>query len=105
MTAQAHTSAEHDRLLNEGDDWKRWGAYLSERAWGTVREDYSADGDALSYLPHAHALVYEDALQIPAARLPLRRLGRDQSSPSKSDPEYELLDTGVFAGRAGQAAE
>src|SRR6185369_3812940 len=36
-------------------DWKRWGPYLSERAWGTVREDYSADGDAWEYFPHDHA--------------------------------------------------
>ena len=35
--------------------WKRWGPYLSERAWGTVREDYSADGDAWDYLPYDHA--------------------------------------------------
>jgi Glycosyl hydrolase family 63 C-terminal domain len=35
--------------------WKRWGPYLSERAWGTVREDYSAGGDAWGYLPHKHA--------------------------------------------------
>jgi hypothetical protein len=35
--------------------WRRWGPYLSERAWGTVREDYSADGDAWHYLPHEHA--------------------------------------------------
>ena len=34
--------------------WNRWGPYLSERAWGTVREDYSADGDAWSYFPHDH---------------------------------------------------
>ena len=32
--------------------WKRWGPYLSERAWGTVREDYSANGDAWAYFPH-----------------------------------------------------
>ncbi|HZO28598.1 MAG TPA: glucosidase [Chloroflexota bacterium] len=36
-------------------DWKRWGPYLSERAWGTVREDYSADGTAWEYIPHDHA--------------------------------------------------
>src|SRR4051794_15011143 len=36
-------------------NWKRWGTYLSERQWGTVREDYSANGDAWSYLPHDHA--------------------------------------------------
>jgi hypothetical protein len=35
--------------------WKRWGPYLSERAWGTVREDYSAHGAAWDYLPHDHA--------------------------------------------------
>ncbi len=35
--------------------WKRWGPYLSERAWGTVREDYSADGSAWTYFPHDHA--------------------------------------------------
>jgi hypothetical protein len=35
--------------------WKRWGPYLSERAWGTVREDYSAYGAAWEYLPHDHA--------------------------------------------------
>jgi hypothetical protein len=35
--------------------WKRWGPYLSERAWGTVREDYSANGTAWDFLPHDHA--------------------------------------------------
>jgi hypothetical protein len=35
--------------------WKRWGPYLSERAWGTVREDYSAGGAAWEYFPHEHA--------------------------------------------------
>jgi hypothetical protein len=35
--------------------WRRWGPYLSERQWGTVREDYSALGDAWEYLPHDHA--------------------------------------------------
>ncbi len=35
--------------------WKRWGPYLSERAWGTVREDYSPSGDAWEYFPHDHA--------------------------------------------------
>ena len=35
--------------------WNRWGPFLSERAWGTVREDYSAGGDAWSYFPHDHA--------------------------------------------------
>ena len=35
--------------------WRQWGPYLAERAWGTVREDYSASGDAWSYFPHDHA--------------------------------------------------
>lgn len=36
-------------------DWKNWGPYLAERAWGTVREDYSTDGNAWEYFPHEHA--------------------------------------------------
>ena len=35
--------------------WRLWGPYLSERQWGTVREDYSADGKAWKYFPHDHA--------------------------------------------------
>src|SRR5512138_3578908 len=35
--------------------WKRWGPYISDRAWGTVREDYSATGEAWDYFPHDHA--------------------------------------------------
>ena len=35
--------------------WRRWGPYLSERAWGTVREDYSATGEAWRHFPHDHA--------------------------------------------------
>ena len=34
----------------QGIPWKKWGPYLSERQWGTVREDYSADGNAWDYL-------------------------------------------------------
>src|SRR6516225_3674073 len=45
--------------LKESDErtkhWKRWGPYLSERAWGTVREDYSSTGEAWDYFPHDHA--------------------------------------------------
>jgi hypothetical protein len=41
--------------LRQASDWYLWGPYLSERQWGTVREDYSADGDAWNYLPHDHA--------------------------------------------------
>ncbi|MEA2742440.1 MAG: hypothetical protein QOG25_811 [Acetobacteraceae bacterium] len=43
------------RRLADRDAWLRWGPYLAERQWGTVREDYSADGDAWAYFPHEHA--------------------------------------------------
>src|SRR5919108_5581538 len=51
-------TAEEQRLeeaRNRTVHWKRWGPYLSERAWGTVREDYSPYGTAWDYLPHDHA--------------------------------------------------
>jgi hypothetical protein len=44
-------SVERDRLISDPESWRTWGPYLAERAWGTVREDYSADGDAWSYFP------------------------------------------------------
>jgi Mannosylglycerate hydrolase MGH1-like glycoside hydrolase domain len=52
MNAEQARIAQNDRL---GERWDLWGPYLSERAWGTVREDYSADGDAWNYFPHEHA--------------------------------------------------
>jgi hypothetical protein len=68
MTTTAPSSgptAEHARLaqatgraedgLSEANPWYQWGPYLSERAWGTVREDYSDNGDAWSFFPHDHA--------------------------------------------------
>ena len=51
-------SPEHQRLAQSdarAKYWKRWGPYLAERAWGTVREDYSANGTAWDYLPHDEA--------------------------------------------------
>jgi hypothetical protein len=59
--------AERDRVqgfgrleygLRKAGDWYRWGPYVSERQWGTVREDYSADGDAWNYISHDHARSY-----------------------------------------------
>ncbi len=41
-----------ERYRQRRGNWKRWGPYLSERAWGTVREDYSQDGNAWDYFPH-----------------------------------------------------
>ena len=44
-----------EQARNRSHHWKRWGPYLSERAWGTVREDYSPYGTAWDYFPHDHA--------------------------------------------------
>jgi hypothetical protein len=68
--AKVHRSAEHARLAESPEStspWRLWGPYLSGRQWGTVREDYSADGNAWAYLPfeHAHRRAYrwgEDGL-------------------------------------------
>jgi hypothetical protein len=49
------SDAERDRLTTDGAAWRRWGPYLSERAWGTVREDYSPGGTAWDSFPHEHA--------------------------------------------------
>jgi hypothetical protein len=57
MSAPCPT-AEHERLQQDQlrqANWKRWGPYLAERQWATVREDYSADGDAWRSFPHEQA--------------------------------------------------
>ena len=48
---QQRLAADAKRIAN----WKRWGPYLSERQWATVREDYSVDGMCWDYFPHDHA--------------------------------------------------
>ena len=48
-----HLRLEEDAMRKK--NWKRWGPYLSERQWGTVREDYSPDGDCWNYFPHDQA--------------------------------------------------
>jgi hypothetical protein len=57
--AEADPVQAEARRLQESADrsahWKRWGPYLSDRAWATVREDYSADGNAWEFFPHDHA--------------------------------------------------
>jgi mannosylglycerate hydrolase MGH1-like protein len=59
MPARARTTAEHERLADNTASavppWRSWGCYVTERAWGTVREDYSPGGDAWNYLPHDQA--------------------------------------------------
>jgi hypothetical protein len=52
QTAEGARLKESDQRTRH---WKRWGPYISERAWGTVREDYSATGEAWRYFPHDHA--------------------------------------------------
>src|SRR5215472_15872214 len=55
---ESEMTAERRRLLEVPHGrapWRHWGPYLSERAWGTVREDYSKDGNAWGYFPHDQA--------------------------------------------------
>ncbi|HEX5189894.1 MAG TPA: hypothetical protein VFW16_10155 [Streptosporangiaceae bacterium] len=164
--------AERDRVagfgpldygLRQAGDWYRWGPYVSERQWGTVREDYSANGDAWNYLSHDQARSrayrwgedglagfcdihqrlclglalwngadpilkerlfgltstqgnhgedvkeywwYLDAMpshawnrwryHYPQARFPYAELVAENASRGRTEPEFELLDTGVF---------
>ncbi len=160
---QRKDTVEGQRLDDDGRDWRRWGPYVSERAWGTVREDYSADGSAWEYFPFDHArsrafrwnedgiggicddrqlLCFgwafwnghdpiikermfglnghegnhgEDAKEYwwytdstpthswmtmkywyPQAEFPYARLRDENQHRSKQEPEFELLDTGIF---------
>src|SRR5438309_5569765 len=160
------TDAETARLAEDAArtrNWKRWGPYLAERQWGTVREDYSPEGTCWDYFPHDHArsrayrwgedgllgitdrecrlcfalalwngrdpilkerlfgltsgegnhgedvkeqYFYLDATpthsymkylyKYPQAEFPYARLVEENHRRSKSDPEFELMDTGVF---------
>jgi hypothetical protein len=159
--------SEQQRLTDQNQgraDWLRWGPYLSERQWGTVREDYSANGQAWTYFPHDHArsrtyrwgedglagisddtqtLCFALALwnhrdpilkerlfgltnpegnhgedvkelyyyldntpthsyqkhlyKYPQAAFPYADLVQTNRNRNRLDPEYELLDTGIFA--------
>ncbi len=58
VSAAVLAARERERLAEDAErdrNWKRWGPYLSERQWGTVREDYSAYGSCWDYFPHDHA--------------------------------------------------
>src|SRR5512143_227168 len=160
-------SREHVRLQESAarrKHWKRWGPYVSDRAWGTVREDYSPYGEAWDYFPHDHArsrayrwgedglaglsdekqricfalalwngqdailkerlygltgsqgnhgedvkeyYFYLDATptgsylkmlyKYPQAAFPYGDLVETNRRRSKDEPEYELIDTGIFA--------
>ena len=64
MPSQKTPTLEEDRLQNQGKgpvpEWQKWGPYVSERSWGTVREDYSSSGDAWNYFPfeQSHSKAY-----------------------------------------------
>ena len=72
--------------------WRRWGPYVSERAWATVREDYSADGDAWGYFPHdqARSKAYrwgEDGIAGDLRPLPAPRLRAGLLERRRPDPQ------------------
>ena len=89
-------NAERVRLTGDAHQrarWHKWGPYLSDRAWATVREDYSGNGDAWSFLPHDLAADY---VWIPRILPAARRL--------RTDPGWTILYDGkqsVIFGRAG----
>lgn len=161
-TLEQRRLEEHNR---KETNWKKWGPYLSERQWGTVREDYSAKGDAWEYLPHdqARSKAYrwgEDGIlgvcddrqllcfalsmwntrdpilkerffgltgnegnhgedvkdyyfyldstpthsymkalyKYPQAEYPYKQLVAESRARDRTQPEFELMDTGIFAG-------
>src|SRR5207249_3084391 len=87
-------NAEQNRLQQSG--WRKWGPYLSERQWGTVREDYSEHGEAWNYFPHEHA------------RSRVYRWGEDGIAGISDDQQHicfavalwngkdQILNTGLF---------
>src|SRR4051812_39268211 len=82
--------AERERLrqaTNIDAPWRRWGPYLSERQWGTVREDYSESGDAWNYFPHDHA------------RSRAYRWGEDGLGGICDDKQRLCLSVGLWNGR------
>ncbi len=82
--------AEQLRLANDKagkENWRRWGPYLSERQWGTVREDYSRDGEAWEYFPHDHA------------RSRAYRWGEDGIAGFSDDWQHLCLSLGLWNGR------
>ncbi len=76
---------EEDR--NGDKKWKRWGPYLSERQGGTVREDYSSDGDAWNYFPHD------------MARMRAYRWGEDGIAGISDDQQKICLSLAMWNGR------
>src|SRR6476469_4412708 len=83
--------AEQKRLNDAreaGVPWKKWGPYLSERQWGTVREDYIDSTPTHSYMKYLY--------KYPQREFPYRDLLETNGRRSREEFEYELLDTGAF---------
>ena len=89
MTTESTSGAERQRLHeadSAGARWRRWGPYLSDRQWGTVREDYSADGDAWGYFGHDQA------------RSRAYRWGEDGIAGLSDDEQLLCLAVGMWNG-------
>jgi hypothetical protein len=89
-TSSMRISTERHRPASDKagkENWRRWGPYLSERQWSTVREDYSAWGSAWDYLPHEHA------------RSRAYRWGEDGIAGFSDDRQYLCLPLAVWNGR------
>ena len=90
MTISASAGAEQQRLHEadvSGVGWRRWGPYLSDRQWGTVREDYSAGGDAWAYFSHDQA------------RSRAYRWGEDGIAGISDDQQWLCLAIAMWNGR------
>jgi hypothetical protein len=92
MTANSSpkVAAEKQRMTEDQtgrQNWRRWGPYLSERQWGTVREDYSPGGNAWEYLPHDHA------------RSRAYRWGEDGIAGFSDDMQYLCLSLALWNGK------
>ncbi len=86
----AKSGAEKQRLAEDHagwQNWRRWGPYLSERQWGTVREDYSPGGTAWEYFPHDHA------------RSRAYRWGEDGLAGFSDDMQHLCLSLALWNGR------
>ena len=81
-------TVEGQRISNaDAQGWRRWGPYLSDRQWGTVREDYSEDGDAWEYFPHDHA------------RSRAYRWGEDAIAGFSDDQQFWCLGLALWNGK------
>ena len=76
-----------EELFQKNKPWRRWGTYLSERQWGTVREDYSTSGAAWGYFPHDHA------------RSRAYRWGEDGIGGLCDDGQHLCLGTALWNGK------